>query len=477
MIAIRVRKNHPAPAGSGSATLPASGQRRLLAASGVAALLGAGLLLGGCSKKEEPARVMPPRSVTAATAQARDLPLYIDSLGRTKAYESVQVVPQVSGVLEKIAFTQGTLVKKGDLLFEIEPALYQAAVAQAEGALTQAKAQLSIDERQLERSRSLLPDKLISEQEFQTLEAKVESDKGAVQLAQGQLDSARVNLGYAVIHSPIDGLIGFYAVTEGNVVSAAAGTELTSIQRLHPLYADFNATDRDFIGLRKHFFEQGNELPVVVSYLAGDGEVKRDAKLKILGNEINRSTGTVRLRAEVQNEDYAFWPEQPISVRVILETLKGAVTVPTGAVGIGQAGEYVFIIEEKDGKQIVEQVPVKVGQSHDKGQTLVITEGLKAGQRVVVDGQVFLQSGQEVAIKDESAAHTSKKDAKKDGKKAAAAPAALSGADNAKPAPATTQPATAAEGAAKSAAGTAPAGSGTAAATGTPAAATADAAK
>lgn len=432
MIAICVRKNRPESVGSGSATSGASSLRHLFTVSGATALVSMGLLLVGCSKKEE-ARVMPPRTVTAATAQAQDLPLYIDSLGRTQAYESVQVVPQVSGTLEKIGFAQGTPIQKGDLLFEIDPALYRAAVMQAEGALMQAKAQLSIDERQLERSRSLLPDKLISEQEFQTLEAKVEADKGAVQLAQGQLDSAQVNLGYSVIHSPIDGLIGFYEVTEGNVVSAAAGTVLTSIQRLDPLYADFNVTDRDFIGLRKHFFEQDNQLPVVVSYLAGDGPVTREAKLEILGNEINRSTGTVRLRAQVQNKDYAFWPEQPVAVRVILQTLKDAVTVPSLAVGIGQAGEYVFIIEEKDGKQIVNQVPVKVGQTHDNGQTIIVTEGLKAGQRVVLEGQVFLQSGQQVVVKDQdAAARPSKKDAKG---AAVAAPATSAPATGAAAAP------------------------------------------
>lgn len=397
MIAIRVRKNRPAATASGFVSPAAPTQRRLFAASGIAMALGAGLLLSGCSKKEE-APPMPPRSVTAATATARDLPLYLDSLGRTKSYESVQIVPQVGGTLEKIAFTQGTQVKAGDLLFEIDPALYRAAVLQAEGALMQAKAQLSIDEKQLERSRSLLPDKLISEQEFQALEAKVESDKGAVQLAQGQLDSAQVNLGYSVIHSPIDGLIGFYEVTQGNVVSAAAGTVLTTIQRLDPLYADFNVTDRDFISLRKHFFEQKGELPVVVRYLAGDGDVQRDAKLTILGNEINRSTGTVRLRAQVQNADKAFWPEQPVGVRVILTTLKDAVTVPTEAIGIGQMGEYVFVINEQGGKQMVSQVPVKVGQTHEGGQTIVVTEGLKAGQRVVLEGQVFLQNGQEVTV-------------------------------------------------------------------------------
>lgn len=401
MIAIRVCKNRPEVTAFGSVSSPASLRRTLFNTAGIAAALCIGLLFSGCAKKEEKAPV-PLRSVTATTAVARDLPLYVDSLGRTRAYESVQIVPQVNGTLQKIAFTQGTPVKKGDLLFEIDPALYQASVTQAEGALMQAKAQLSIDEKQLERSRSLLPDKLISEQEFQALEAKVESNKGAVKLAQGQLESAKVNLGYAVIVAPTDGLIGFYEVNEGNVVSAAAGTVLTSIQKLNPLYADFNVTDRDFISLREHFFAQGYQLPVVVSYLTGDGSVKRDAKLTVLGNEINQSTGTVRLRAQIANEDMAFWPEQPVGVRVILETLKDAVTIPTAAMGIGQMGKYVFIIEEDGGKHVVKQVPIKVGQTHDDGQTIIVTEGLKAGQRVVLDGQVFLQSGQEVVIADPS---------------------------------------------------------------------------
>lgn len=396
----RVRPDSLQPLSSGSSAPRGQCRRSLLTTTGAAVLLSIGLLASGCGKKKAEERPHMPRAVTAATAQAKDLPLYIDSLGRTTAYESVQIVPQVGGTLEKIAFKQGTIVKKGDLLFEIEPALYRAAVLQAEGALKQAQAQLQIDELQLERSRSLLPDKLISEQEFQALEAKVEGNRGAMQLAQGQLDSARVNLGYAVISAPVEGLIGFYEVTQGNVVSAASATMLTSIQRLDPLYVDFTVTDRDFISLRQHYFEQDNQLPVIIRYISGDGDVSREAKLKVLGNEVNRSSGTVRLRAEVKNEDYAFWPEQPISARVILTTLKDAVVVPSEAIGNGQMGTYVFVINEKDGKLEVEQVTVKVGQFHDDGQTIIVTEGLKAGQRVVLEGQVFLQSGQEVVIKE-----------------------------------------------------------------------------
>lgn len=410
MTETRICKGRPFADGSVVNHSAASGRgRRFTLLAGCSAALAASVLLSGCAKKKEEAHAAPLRTVTSAVATAQDLPLYIDSLGRTKAFESVSIMPQVSGTLEKISFTQGTYVKKGDPLFAIDPALYRASVLQAQGALQQAQAQLHIDQLQLERSRSLLPDKLISEQEFQALEAKVEADKGAVTLAQGQLDSAQVNLGYAEIASPIDGLIGFYNVTEGNVVSAASGTVLTTIQRLDPLYVDFTVTDRQFIALRSNYDAQGSKLPVQVRYLAADNVTDEvfPAELKVLDNEINRSTGTVRLRAELPNSKRTFWPEQPVSARVILHTIKDAVSVPALAVSTGQMGTYVFTIEDKGGKQIVEQVPVKVGQFHDNGKTVVIESGLKAGQRVVLEGQVFLQSGQEVSVKTSTAAAAS----------------------------------------------------------------------
>lgn len=346
-----------------------------------------------CGKKEQPKPKPSARPVSVATAISKTVPLYYDTLGKASAYESVTIVSQVDGQIVESPFTQGSMVKKGDLLFKIYQPPYEAALMEAKGNLAQAQAELEINQLNVDRNRPLVPQKLISEQEFQTLQATVKENLAAIETARGQVLAAEVNLGYTEIRSPIDGMVGIYNVNVGNVVTAQSGTALTTVERYNPIYIDSIASVPEFAKIRKYFREAGGSLNIRASYL-NDSSMKREGPMTILGNEVSNSTGTVNLRATLENEDGFFWPEQPLRVRLFLTEVKDAILVPSAAVSTGQNGQFVFAIQDGN---TVKQVPVTVGQLQDDGN-IVIEKGLKAGQKVVTDGQLMLRDGTQVNI-------------------------------------------------------------------------------
>lgn len=351
------------------------------------------LLLSACGKKEAPKAAPQPPPVKVVTAITQDTPLFYDTLGEATAYESVKIVSQVNGQIVSSPFKQGSMVKQGDKLFEIFKPPYEAQLLEARGSLAQAKAELEINQLNLDRNRPLVPQKLISEQEYQTLEATVKENLAAIETARGEVLAAEVNLGYTDIVSPIDGMVGNYNVNVGNVVTALGGDVLTTVERLDPIYIDFILPMPKFAQLRKYFHEASDELEIRASYLS-DPKKNRKGPMTILGNSVAKSTGTVNLRATLQNDDTFFWPNQPLAVRVYLKTLKDAVLVPDAAIVTGQDGEFVFVV---DSNNTVKQTPVKVGQIQDDGN-IVIYEGVKKGDKVVTDGQLMLRTGSKVTI-------------------------------------------------------------------------------
>jgi len=200
--------------------------------------------------------------VTANEVTTGTVPLYIDTLGRATALNAVNIVSQVDGQIVEAPFEQGAMLKKGDLMFKIFQPPYIAAVEQAEGAVEQARAQLEIDELALERNRPLVPEKLISEQDFQALEATVEKDRGMLRQAEGELLAAKVNLDYTEIRSPVDGMASIYLIDIGNVVSPL--DTLATVLTLNPIYVDFIAPEAKFDEIRKYFDQADGGLPVAV---------------------------------------------------------------------------------------------------------------------------------------------------------------------------------------------------------------------
>jgi membrane fusion protein, multidrug efflux system len=364
--------------------------------SRAAALLAVALLtLAGCGKSGSSANplaapAMPPKSVAVATAITRDVPQYLDADGQITAFQSVNVVSQVEGQIVEMPFQQGAMVKKGDKLAVIFQEPFVAAVKKAEGQVVSDQANLTLAESTFERNKALLPEKLISQQQYDTYAAQVDALKGQLQVDEALLDTANVNLQFTEITSPVDGMVGTYRINVGNVVKVN-DLPITTIQTMDPIYADFVISESDFPALRQRFDANGGKLTVHVTSLS-DAQVQTDGDLTILGNAVGSSTGTVPLRATLPNENRQFWPNQPIHVRILLNTIPNAVLVPESAVMLSQQGEFVFIVAPpaKAGDlPSAEMRIVQTGQTQEDG-TKVITSGLKPGEQVVVEGQVFL---------------------------------------------------------------------------------------
>jgi membrane fusion protein, multidrug efflux system len=336
------------------------------------------------------------RPVLVAKVIAKDVPIYLDEIGTCAAYETVQVQAQVSGKIVARHFQDGADVKKGDLLFSIDPRPYQAALDQAQGQLGQAKSKLVLDQITLKRQQDLHARKVISPQDLDTAQATVSSDEALVKTAEGAVAAAQVNLDYCNIRSPINGRAGLRLVDVGNVVTGGngggGGAVLLTIQGLDPIYTDFTVSETD--------------LPLVRRYLGGpnvkvetrspDGsKPPRTGDLYFIDTAVQPGAGTVKARAVTPNPDHAFWPLEFVRVRFILDRLKDAALVPSQAVQISQSGPFVFVLKPDN---TVDLRQVKPGQRQD-GETTVIEEGLKAGETVVVTGQLALAPGTKVEPK------------------------------------------------------------------------------
>lgn len=370
--------------------------RKSLYLFGGAALIAFLLLIRfstGSSKKTAPP---PPRPVTVAKAIAKDAPLYLDEIGTCAANESVQVQAQVSGQIIERHFKDGADVKKGDLLFTIDPRPFQAALDQAKGQLAQAKAQLALDQLNWKRQQELWSKKVSSAQEVDTAQATVASDEARVQSAEAAVSAAQVNLDFTNIRSPIDGRIGLRQVDVGNTVSAGSnggsgGAVLVSIDNFDPIYTDFTIAEPDIPLVRRYL--NGPNLKVLTD-ADGDSYPPREGKLYFLANTVQSGTGTVQARAITPNHDRALWPSQFVRVRLILDLLKDAILVPNNAVQIGQNGPYVFVVKPDSTLDLRQVEP---GQRQD-GDLTVIKKGIRPGEEVVTRGQLQLSPGMKVAV-------------------------------------------------------------------------------
>jgi membrane fusion protein, multidrug efflux system len=365
------------------------------------AMLGIGLLavglFAGCDKKPQPSFERPPAPVTAATAVAQDVPLYIDAVGKVAATEVVSIQPQVSGRITKIHFTDGANVKVGDLLFTIDPRPFQAQLNQAEANLAQAVAALELARVNFARVESVSDPRAVSRQDYDTKKNAVALAEAQVQQNQAAVDTARLNLDYCTIRSPINGRAGQRTVDVGNVVSANSGSLLV-IQRLDPIYADFTVTENELTAVQRNMANRSLRVEV---RLPDDGAEPREGKLTFLDNSVQDGTGTVKLRATLANADRYFWPGRFAKVRLILSTQRDAVLVPAEAPQQSAKGFFVYVIKADSSAELR---PVKLGQR--QGDLVIIQDGVKAGERVVVKGQLGVTPGGKVQISQTSDSST-----------------------------------------------------------------------
>jgi membrane fusion protein, multidrug efflux system len=347
------------------------------------------LVFTGCAKKDPPPMERPPSPVTIVTTVSRDVPVYFDEVGRTVAREVVSVQPELSGRITEIHFTDGADVKKGDPLFTIDPRPFQSQLDLAQANLAQSKAALDFAKVQFARVQDLLESKAIARQDYDTRKNAVDVGEAQVKQNEAAVESGRLNLEYTSIRSPIDGRAGHRLVDVGNIVTANS-TSLLSIERMDPIYADFTVTESDFSEVQRNSAKQTLRVEVRLP----DGPDKPVAgQLTFLDNAVQSSSGTVMLRATVPNTGRLLWPGQFVNVRLVLSMLQGAVLVPAAAPQDSAKGPFVYVVNQDS---TAELRPVKLGQR--QGDLVVVEQGLKPGERVILNGQLGVMPGGKVRV-------------------------------------------------------------------------------
>ena len=350
------------------------GRKRVKILGSVIALVVLVLLFRAFVGREKAAPPPAPRPVEVAKVIQKDVPLYLDEIGTTAAYETVQIQAQVSGQIIAREFKDGVDVKKGDLLFRIDPRPYEAALASAQ-------ADLALNQAGLKRQEELRAKNVSATQDWDTAQANARRSEAAVAAAQ-------VNLDHCYIKSPIDGRAGLRNVDVGNVVGPGGSTSLLTIMGMDPIYTDFTVAEPDLPLVRRYL---NNPNLKVVTDAGDDNVAPRSGSLYFIDNAVQPGAGTVKLRGVTPNPDRALWPSQFVHVRLILDVLKDSKLVPSGAVQIGQNGPYIFVVKPDS---TLDLRPVKPGQV--QGDLTVITEGVSTGETVVISGQLQLAPGAKV---------------------------------------------------------------------------------
>ncbi len=324
--------------------------------------------------------------VAVATAERRDVPVYLKGLGSVTASNTVSVKSRVDGQLAQINFKEGQHVNEGDLLAVIDPRPFQVALDQALANLFRDQAQLKDAQRNYERFKSLFDDSgAISQQQVDTQKAAADQLEGAVRADQSQIDNAKLNLVYTHITAPIGGRIGLRLVDVGNMVHAADTNPLSVITQLQPIAVLFTLPEDNLQTVSAHMHQ--STLPVE-AYSRDDLTKLATGTLLTIDNQIDQTTGTGRLKAMFDNPDDALWPNQFVNVRLLLETHKGSIVIPSVAVQTGPQGSYVFTVKTD---KTVAINPVTV--SFTQNNVASMASGVAPGDVVVVDGQDKLQAG------------------------------------------------------------------------------------
>jgi multidrug efflux system membrane fusion protein len=335
-----------------------------------------------------------PVPVLVAAAQKADVPVYLYAVGTTKALNTVTVRSQVDGKLMEVAFKEGQDVKKDDVLARIDPTTYQAQLDQAVAKKSQDEALLANAKIDLDRYEKLAITNSINRQQADTQKSLVAQLGAQVQSDQGAIDNARAILAYTTIRAPLDGRTGIRQVDEGNIVHASDSTGIVVITQLKPISVFFSLPQQNLDQVNSAFAKA----PLAAEAQRSDNDAIIDrGVLKVVDNQVDATTGTVKLKAEFPNADLQLWPGQFVNVRLLIDTLKQVVTIPTGAVQRGPNGTFVYVVKDDN---TATMRPITV-QKQDEVQT-VVSKGLEPAERVVTTGFARLTDGSHVAISDGS---------------------------------------------------------------------------
>ncbi len=347
---------------------------------------------GGMKKRDPSGKVAP---VVVAPVGKGDVGIYLNGLGTVIPRNVVTVRTRVDGQLMRVYFQEGQMVRAGTLLAEIDPRPFQVQLAQAEGQMARDAALLKNAQVDVERYRTLVAQDSIARQQLDTQEALVRQYEGALKIDQGQIDAAKLQLTYARITAPISGRVGLRQVDAGNLVRASDANGLVVITQTQPATVVFTLPEDSLPKVQKRL-KSGEALPVE----AFDREQKNKlaaGKLLTTDNAIDTATGTVRLKAIFANDDEALFPNQFVNARMLADTRKDAVLVPTAAIQRGVPGTFVYVVKED---KTVTVRPVKLGPQD--GENIAIEEGVALGETVVIDGADKLREGAKIEVIDRS---------------------------------------------------------------------------
>lgn len=341
---------------------------------------------GNKSKSHE--RVYP---VKLGDVEQKDVPIYIESIGNVFSLQTVQIRPQVSGLVVEAYVQQGQYVKKGDPLYKIDTRPYQAALDRAKGVLEKDLATLEFSKIQLERNKQLAEKDYISKLTYEQYRSQVEINKGQVESDKADVALAELNLSWCIPTSPIDGKISQYNIDPGNLVVANDANALTNIRQISPADIRFNINQNDYVKVQKAMQKGSLKFEAI---LPQDKKTPREGMIYFVDNHIDPSTGTILLKGTVPNEDEMFWPGEFIRVLLQLRIEKQAILVPEQAVKIGQEGPFIYVY--KPDTSTAEYRKVVKGNSIDG--KFIIQSGVKLGEKVIVEGQNNLMPGTKVSL-------------------------------------------------------------------------------
>lgn len=355
-----------------------------------ALMLTASVASVSCSSKT--AAVGPDLAVPVNVAKAvkKTVPIQLSAIGTAEAYSTVSIKGQVNAILQEVHFKQGDFVKKGDLLFTLDARPFQASLAQAQANLARDKAQADLTIVQAERYKKLYDQGISAKEQYDQMQANAAAQQGSLHADQAAVESAKLQLQYCAIYSPVDGRTGALQVYPGNLVKENDVPVLVVINQIAPLYEDFSVPEQ-YLGVIKKYMAGGRLQIEATPYGDTAAEV---GYLTFVDNTVDNTTGTIKLKGTFANTDHRLWPGQFSTVSLRLSEEENAIVVPTQAVQTGQSGDFVFVIKPD---QTAESRPVKVART--LGTESVIAKGIEPGETVVTDGQLRLIPGIKVQIK------------------------------------------------------------------------------
>ena len=357
-------------------------------------LLLAVLFLFGCGKKEQVQAAggggRPPAPVVVGSAEQRDIPVQIRTIGNVEAYQTVQIRSQVNGQIQKIFFREGEDVHRNQLLFQLDKRPFQADLEKAIGQMNHDQAQAENSRIQAERYSGLEKEGVVSHEQADQIRAQAKADASAVEADKAAVNAARVQLQYTDIAAPIDARAGALLINLGNLVKANDTPYLVQLNQVSPIYVTFSVPEAHLDQVRRYF--ASGQLKVL-AYPKGQSANPAVGRLTFIDNGVDTTTGTFKLKGTFQNKDRRLWPGEFVDVALELSTQRNAIVVPTKAIQTGQQGEYVYVVRADS---TAESRPVKTAGAYQN--LTLVSDGLRAGERVIVDGQLRVAPNAKVVV-------------------------------------------------------------------------------